>query len=78
MFEYRKLLGPEPVDSVVLCLKRGRRQGTPRGIHVGRGRVTTTTLRFPVVCLWDLTARELDYNDPNYQVIVAVRAIKPY
>lgn len=25
----------------------------------------------------DLTTRELDYNDPNYQVIVAVRAIKP-
>lgn len=41
------------------------------------GNVLAASAFLHAMVITDLTAGELDFNDPNYQVIVAVRAVKP-
>ncbi|HPU16158.1 MAG TPA: hypothetical protein PK808_08730, partial [Polymorphobacter sp.] len=41
------------------------------------GNVLAATAFLHGMVTTDLTPRELDFNDPNYQVIIAVRAAKP-
>jgi hypothetical protein len=68
VFGYRALLWREGarLDSVVLCLKPGERQGEPLGRHEERGHVTRQVLTFPVVCLWKLRERDLRGLGPAF------------
>ncbi len=48
------------VTSVVICLKRGKRRGTPKGEYVVRRRKKKILeFCFDVVCLWDLRATDV-------------------
>jgi hypothetical protein len=61
VYEYATLLrrAGDRVESVVVCLKPGRKQGRPVGCYLERGRTNTTRFTFPVVCLWRVRARDL-------------------
>jgi SAM-dependent methyltransferase len=50
----------------------------PEMVKVRRyGNVLSATACLQGIPASDLTAKELDYNDPDYEVIVAARAVKP-
>jgi hypothetical protein len=60
------------VESVVLCLRRDRRQRrVPRGRYVITGRVTGLVFEFPVVCLWQVPVEQLlAARDPSVLPLV--------
>jgi hypothetical protein len=58
--------GEDRVESVVLCLKPGSKQGEPVGRYEERGRLCALSFTFPVVCVWKLDARELRALGPAF------------
>lgn len=68
VYEYRTLLqrGGEPVDSALVCLKKGRKQGLPRGRYVERGALSTLCFTFRVICLWKLSVAALRRLGPVF------------